>query len=173
MKRKPKVNYKAMFDCDKFRISKFPGKMFLIIGNWRSTRQDGNETQWKHSGKPTHFHYLAEEVVASGRSKKELFESAEEYLRISKMSAEQYLKELIAGNGRCGAAIELIDGEMRQSETMGCKFCADGHYPAVNVNGVIIHRTEPTVVVARIRDEKIVPIEHIYRDGIEPCTRNK
>jgi hypothetical protein len=54
---------------------------------------------------------------------------------------------------------------------MDCKFCNDGYYPAVNVNGVVIHRTEPTVTVARIVDEKIVPIEPIYHDGIELCTK--
>jgi hypothetical protein len=52
---------------------------------------------------------------------------------------------------------------------MNCKWCKGGYYPAVNVNGVVIHRTPPTVVVARIVDEKIVPIESIYRDGIEIC----
>jgi hypothetical protein len=51
----------------------------------------------------------------------------------------------------------------------GCKWCEGGYYPAVNVNGVVIHRTPPTVVVARIVDEKIVPIESIYRSGIELC----
>ena len=56
---------------------------------------------------------------------------------------------------------------------MDCKFCNDGYYPAVNVNGVVIHRTEPTVTVARIVDEKIVPIEPIYHDGIELCTRSR
>jgi hypothetical protein len=39
------------------------------------------------------------------------------------------------------------------------------------VNGVVVHRTPPTVTVARIVDEKIVPIEPIYKDGIEICTR--
>ena len=53
---------------------------------------------------------------------------------------------------------------------MSCKWCDGGYYPAVNVNGAVIHRTEPTVVVARIVDEKIVPIETIHRDGIEICT---
>ena len=54
---------------------------------------------------------------------------------------------------------------------MNCKWCDEGYYPAVNVNGVIIHRTMPCVTVARIVDEKIVPIEPIYHDGIELCTR--
>lgn len=56
---------------------------------------------------------------------------------------------------------------------MNCKWCEGGYFPAVNVNGVVIHRTPPTVVVARVVDEKIVPIEPIYRDGIELCTRSR
>jgi len=55
-----------------------------------------------------------------------------------------------------------------------CKFCDDGYYPAVNVNGVIIHRTTPTKIVAQEfrYDGKIVGIsEPIYKDGIEVCTR--
>lgn len=55
---------------------------------------------------------------------------------------------------------------------MECKLCNEGYYPAVNVNGVVIHRTPPTVTVAKIVDEKIVPVEHIYHDGIVRCTRN-
>ena len=54
-----------------------------------------------------------------------------------------------------------------------CKFCDEGYYPAVNVNGVVIHRTMPTMTVARIVDEKIVPIEPIYHDGIEICTKDR
>jgi len=54
-----------------------------------------------------------------------------------------------------------------------CKFCDEGYYPAVNVNGVVIHRTMPCVTVARIVDEKIVPCKHIYHDGIELCTKER
>jgi len=59
---------------------------------------------------------------------------------------------------------------------MSCKWCDGGYYPAVNVNGVVIHRTTPTVVVARVEyaarkeDDTIVPVEPIYKDGIEICT---
>ena len=56
---------------------------------------------------------------------------------------------------------------------MNCKFCNDGYYPAVNVNGVVIHRTSPTVTVARFENGKITPIEPIYHNGIEPCTKDR
>ena len=54
---------------------------------------------------------------------------------------------------------------------MGCKFCNEGYYPAVNVNGTIIHHTPPSIVVACIQDETIIPIEPIYKSGIEICTK--
>jgi hypothetical protein len=60
---------------------------------------------------------------------------------------------------------------------MSCKWCDGGYYPAVNVNGVVIHRTPPTMVVARVEvsarveDDKFVPVvTPIYKDGIEVCT---
>src|SRR5277367_3657217 len=93
MPRKAKLNYKAMFDCDEFRIARFPEKIFLIIGNWRSTRDDVG--QWERNGEPIHFRYLSEQVIASGKDEKELFTSAKEYKRISNLTAEQYLYELI------------------------------------------------------------------------------
>src|SRR5277367_2085908 len=93
-KKKAKPHYRAMLGCDEFRIAKFPDKMFLIIGNWRDTREDSG-TQWEHNGVPIHFRYLAEKVVASGRNEKELFASAREYKRISKLTAEEYLYEMI------------------------------------------------------------------------------
>ena len=69
----------------------------------------------------------------------------------------------------------LYDVEHRnpvlEMEHVMCKFCDEGYYPAVNVNGVVIHRTMPTMTVARIVDEKIVPLDQpIYHDGIEICT---
>ena len=60
---------------------------------------------------------------------------------------------------------------MKNIFTKMCKFCDEGYYPAVNVNGAVIHRTMPTMTVARIVDEKIVPLDQpIYHDGIEICT---
>jgi hypothetical protein len=59
---------------------------------------------------------------------------------------------------------------------MSCKWCIHGYYPAVNVNGVVIHRTPPTVITARVEyaaseeNDKFVPIKPIYKDGIEICT---
>jgi hypothetical protein len=54
---------------------------------------------------------------------------------------------------------------------MSCKWCDGGYYPAVNVNGVVIHQTAPSMVIARIEDDQIVPIDPIYKSGIEICTK--
>ena len=93
-KKKAKPNYRAMLNCDESRIAKFPGKLFLIIGKWRSTRDDVG--QWEKNGEPIHFRYLAEKVVASGRNERELFASAREYKRISKLTAMEYLEEIFS-----------------------------------------------------------------------------
>jgi hypothetical protein len=93
--KKTNPNYKAMLDCDEFRIIKFPDKLFLVIGEWRDTRTDSGGYQWFHNGEPIHFRYLAEKVIASGRNEKELFASAREYKRISKLSMDEYLQEQI------------------------------------------------------------------------------
>ena len=51
---------------------------------------------------------------------------------------------------------------------MSCKWCKNGYYPAINVNGVVIHRTPPTMIAY---DGKIVGgVEPIFKDGIEICT---
>jgi hypothetical protein len=54
---------------------------------------------------------------------------------------------------------------------MGCKWCDEGYYPAVNVNGAVIHRTPPTHVVARVEGDRFVPVEVVYKSGIEVCTK--
>jgi hypothetical protein len=83
-----------MFGCDEARVAIYGEKRFLILGWWRSTRDD-HRTQWFHNGEPVHFRYLAETVVASGSSARELLASAKEYKRVQGMSAEDYLKEQI------------------------------------------------------------------------------
>jgi hypothetical protein len=92
-------DYKSMFQCDEFRIAKYSGKMFLILGWRRNTSQD--EERWVRvnssfrDGQPVDFNYLREKVIASGHTEAELFKSAKEYKRISGMSMVEYLQELI------------------------------------------------------------------------------
>jgi len=87
--------YKKMFRCDEARIIRFETKMFLVLGWSRSTRDDGAAQWHNQDGEPIHFKYFAEEVVASGATERELLASAKEYKRISKMSAEEYLEEVL------------------------------------------------------------------------------
>jgi hypothetical protein len=91
-------NYKRMFNCDAFRIVTFPGRMYLILGWKRNTKDDPG--QWTKNGEPFDFDYLKEKVVASGRNEAALLKSAKEYKRISGMTSMQYLEELIAKKGK-------------------------------------------------------------------------
>jgi len=85
-----------MFRCDSARICCYPGRMFLIIGNNRSTRQNMKETGscWHKDGKPFHFKYLSEMVIASGSTEAELIESAKEYKRLSRLTPQEFFREL-------------------------------------------------------------------------------
>lgn len=69
-----------MFRCDEARITRPMDRMFLILGWKRSTRKDAG--QWLKNGKPFHFTYLREQVIASGRTYKALLESAKKYKQL-------------------------------------------------------------------------------------------
>jgi hypothetical protein len=77
-----------MFNCDTARISTPCGKLFLIIGWNRNTKDDPG--QWLKDGKPFNFDYVKEKVIASGETEAELIESAKEYKRLSKMTWPEY-----------------------------------------------------------------------------------
>ena len=72
-----------MFKCDTARLSRFPNKIFLIIGWKRNTRQDTG--QWVKNGDPINFDYVHERVVASGASAEELLMSALLYKAYSEL----------------------------------------------------------------------------------------
>lgn len=77
--------FRRMFRCDTARIIRFPRKMFLVIGFDWNTRRDAG--QWVKNGKPIHFNYVRETVIASGRTDKELLASARHYKNL--LQAEQ------------------------------------------------------------------------------------
>ena len=83
---------KKIIKCDTARISKPLGRMFLIIGFNRNTKDD--EGQWTKNGKPFDFDYVDEKCVASGNTSEELIADAKEYQRLCGISWEQYFKEL-------------------------------------------------------------------------------
>ena len=75
-----------MFNCDAARIVNPLGvQMFLIIGHKRSTKDDTG--QWYRNGAPYDFEYLKEQVIASGRTVKELWESARTYKRLQRFGS--------------------------------------------------------------------------------------
>lgn len=97
---KPKYDRKVqkfikMFQCDSARISDINGKLFLIIGHKRNTKDDPG--QWiDEKGEIRHWDYLLEQVVASGKSAKELMASAKQYKKFCGMTMGEYLNSLIS-----------------------------------------------------------------------------
>lgn len=82
--------------CDTARISVAGGKMFLVIGEKRNTKDDSS--QWYKDNEPYDFDYIAERTVASGETVEQLLASAYEYVRVSKMSMEEFLREKLQDN---------------------------------------------------------------------------
>lgn len=82
--------------CDTARISRplVDGKMYLIIGFNRNTKDD--EGQYiDENGVRKDFDYTQESVVASGFTEEELITSVKEYVRLSGMTCEDYIHELV------------------------------------------------------------------------------
>ncbi len=81
----------SMLGCDTARISQPCGKMFLVIGFNRNTKDDAG--RWTKNGEPINFDYVREKVVASGNTPSELIRSAKEYKRLSRLSWTDYFRE--------------------------------------------------------------------------------
>ena len=76
--------------CDTARISKICGKMYLIIGFNRNTKDDTGNQIVNEDNERVDFDYIRESVVASGDTEEELINSAKEYGELSNMTWEQY-----------------------------------------------------------------------------------
>lgn len=87
-------NYAVMFGVDVARIVRYGGRQFLIIGERKNTADGEERGTWFKNGKPWHFDYIQERVIASGNSDEELLDSAREYLRLCGLTMEEYLKEV-------------------------------------------------------------------------------
>jgi len=86
---------KKYVTCDTARISKplEDGKMFLIIGFNRNTKED--EEQWvNQDGERIDFDYVQESCIAAGKTKDKLIDSAKEYERLCGITWEEYFNEL-------------------------------------------------------------------------------
>jgi hypothetical protein len=89
---------KQIVTCDTARISKplNDGKMFLIIGYNKNTKENKEQGQWiNQNGEQMDFDYVEEDVIASGYTEKELIDSVKKYLRLRNMNWEEYFAELI------------------------------------------------------------------------------
>lgn len=82
--------FKRMFHCSHVRISKPTGHLFLIIGNRRHTSKD--DAQWFKNGEPYDFYYIAEKVIASGKTLRELIASAKTYKKLGGRAPKHALK---------------------------------------------------------------------------------
>lgn len=97
----PELSSKCMkiIECDTARIKKFDdwlgGKMFLIIGFNRNTKDDPGENFI--NGVKRDWDYVEEKTVASGKTEDELIESAKEYKRLCGMTMTEYLTEIANG----------------------------------------------------------------------------
>ena len=69
--------FMKMFNADEARISKPIGKLFLIVGYKKHTKDD-RLSYFEKNGKRIDFEYLQETVIASGNNAKELMRDAKE-----------------------------------------------------------------------------------------------
>ena len=84
--------YKRLFKCDTARISRFPDKLFLIIGWNEKSENECFETTVDGTLLPLIFSYVSEKIIASGRNEKELEVSARHYKKLCGMSWTEYFK---------------------------------------------------------------------------------
>lgn len=87
---------REIIECDVARISNLGGKLFLIIGFNRNTKDDpGVNIQQFEDGSQIEkdWDYVAERVVASGETEEELIESAEYYKKLCGMAMIEFLEE--------------------------------------------------------------------------------
>lgn len=85
--------FKRMFpDADSVRIVTPNGKLFLILGKERNTRDDVGGTWHDSQGRVKHFDYMQETTVASGETLERLVESAEFYRDCEKKKLSDYVR---------------------------------------------------------------------------------
>lgn len=96
MTKRDETYFKKLLKCDTVRISGGYTRVFLIIGFKK--RSEGECFKDTHGKEPVNFDYIAEQTIASGSDLKELKKSVREYVRITKMTSGEYLRELIGIN---------------------------------------------------------------------------
>lgn len=85
-----------LFKCDEARITSPCGTHFLILG-WKAR----SEGEWRdQNGKPVNFDYLREQVVASGKTLRKLWQSVKHYKRLLDASTQNAKVSDGAGGNR-------------------------------------------------------------------------
>ena len=79
--------------CDTARVSRPLGKLYLVIGHRKNTK-DVRMGQWVKNGKKWDFTYVEETVVAIGLTLKELYESVKQYKGFNDLISDPSLGEV-------------------------------------------------------------------------------
>lgn len=88
-------------DADTVWISSPCGRMFLIIGHKRHTKDDHG--QWvDQDGTARDWEYISEKVIASGNTDDELVDDAKRYKRLEHMTWDEYFAEVTAERASAG-----------------------------------------------------------------------
>jgi len=84
--------FKRKLKADRCRIKRVGEKLFMQIGFKRDTRDNRTGFWTDEKGEVKHFVYVEWQTIANGKDRHELTESAMRYLRVSKMTMEQFLR---------------------------------------------------------------------------------
>lgn len=79
-----------LLQCDSARISKFPDKIYLIIGFKKHTK-DNRDSYAEKNGERFDYEYLEEHCVASGKDEEELIKSAKHYKKLCGITMEEFI----------------------------------------------------------------------------------
>lgn len=84
---------KKIFPDHEIKIQFAGGKIYLMIGKWKSTKAKDYVGVWTDErGNIKHWKFIEWVIVASSKTESGLMREARRYLKISKMTMEQYLK---------------------------------------------------------------------------------
>ena len=85
--------YKDIIGYDTARIEKVNDKLFFIIGYNKNTKSD--KYKCFKNGKQWDYDYCDEKVIASGTTNADLEHDLQEYIRISRLSQTDWIKEIL------------------------------------------------------------------------------
>lgn len=100
--------FRQMFpEADAARIIAVGGKLFLVLGYNRNTKDDPG--QWvDQDGKGRDWDYVHAETVASGDTEADLIASAEYYKRLQGMKWSDYFREELGAKDEIVGALQKL-----------------------------------------------------------------